>query len=291
MIAQSMRHYQTPKDVPGSKDYFSYYLWITQVQQGRCLQVSFEKQRRARSVPDVKNMGALYWQINTDWQAPSWSTLDYSGNWKASHNMVQDLFENVIVSPYFYNNTLHLWVVSDLVVPLHNASFTLELFTYDQNTAEPQSTIVFFADIAAASSAEVAHISNKELFGANFTESNCFVRVSADHNSTLLARSHAWPLYMINQTIPPALSTYLHADVYAVKITDNSYAQAKIIIGNSVQPSIFTTLESEEIAGYFSKNVITLLPGEQVEVIFTAKHPIENLAEKLRSTLVIKSYN
>ena len=48
------------------------------------MSTSFEKQRRARSAPNIKNMGSIYWQFNTDWQAPSWSTMDYSGNWKAS---------------------------------------------------------------------------------------------------------------------------------------------------------------------------------------------------------------
>jgi len=61
MLNQSMRHYETPKDMPGNETFFDYYLWITQIQQGRCLQVGFEKQRRARSDPGVMNMGLLYW--------------------------------------------------------------------------------------------------------------------------------------------------------------------------------------------------------------------------------------
>jgi beta-mannosidase len=48
------------------------------------MQTVFEKQRRGRSVTNVKNMGSIYWQFNTDWQAPSWSGIDYSGNWKVS---------------------------------------------------------------------------------------------------------------------------------------------------------------------------------------------------------------
>lgn len=37
---------------------------------------------------DTHNTGSVYWQFNNDWPAPSWSTLDYSGNWKVSHNMI-----------------------------------------------------------------------------------------------------------------------------------------------------------------------------------------------------------
>ena len=39
-----------------------------------------------------------------------------------------------------------------------------------------------------------------------------------------------------------------------------------------VIPSIFTTLESEEIPGFFSPNVVTLLPGEKLNSVFTAKY-------------------
>ena len=46
-------------------------------------------------------MGTLYWQFNTDWESPSWSTIDYSGNWKVSHNMVKDIYKDVILSAYF----------------------------------------------------------------------------------------------------------------------------------------------------------------------------------------------
>ena len=43
MIDQSKRHYHIPADRVGDKDYFSYYLWITQIQQGRCMATISEK--------------------------------------------------------------------------------------------------------------------------------------------------------------------------------------------------------------------------------------------------------
>ena len=59
-------------------------------------------------------MGVLYWQFNTDYQGPSWSTLDSSGNWKPSHNMVKQLYSPLIVSAFFSNpSNLHVQLVSD----------------------------------------------------------------------------------------------------------------------------------------------------------------------------------
>jgi len=39
--------------------------------------------------------------MNVNWQAPSWATLDYSGNWKVSHNMVKNIFAEVLITGYF----------------------------------------------------------------------------------------------------------------------------------------------------------------------------------------------
>ncbi|XP_074621741.1 beta-mannosidase-like [Acropora palmata] len=29
-----------------------------------------------------KTMGTIYWQLNSIWQAPTWSSLEYGGRWK-----------------------------------------------------------------------------------------------------------------------------------------------------------------------------------------------------------------
>ena len=114
MLDQSRRHFRVPVDVPGNRTHFSYYLWLTQIQQGRCLSTSFEKQRRGRSLyKTVLNMGSIYWQINTNWQAPSWSTLDYSGNWKPSHNMIEKTFADTMLSPVIEKGVFKLWAISD----------------------------------------------------------------------------------------------------------------------------------------------------------------------------------
>lgn len=51
---------------------------IVQVMQAECVKAQTEFYRRSRSeIIEGKGhtMGALYWQLNDIWQAPSWSSI------------------------------------------------------------------------------------------------------------------------------------------------------------------------------------------------------------------------
>jgi beta-mannosidase len=37
-------------------------------------------------------MGTLFWQLNDCWPGPSWSLIDYEGNWKPGMIPVQRLY-------------------------------------------------------------------------------------------------------------------------------------------------------------------------------------------------------
>ena len=42
-------------------------------------------------------MGTIFWQLNDCWPAPTWSSIDYFGNWKALQYRVKQDFEDVTV--------------------------------------------------------------------------------------------------------------------------------------------------------------------------------------------------
>lgn len=47
--------------------------------------------------------GTLYWQVNDCWPAPTWSGIDYFGNWKALQYRVRDDYQDVAVLEKFEN--------------------------------------------------------------------------------------------------------------------------------------------------------------------------------------------
>jgi beta-mannosidase len=59
-------------------------------------------------------MGTLYWQVNDCWPAPSWSSMDYYGNWKALQYWVKDDYEDVaVLSEVSASGVDEYYIVSD----------------------------------------------------------------------------------------------------------------------------------------------------------------------------------
>lgn len=73
---------------------FDSLVWLSQIVQGMAMSYAVEGWRR--NLP--RSMGALYWQLNDMWPAPSWSSLDWKGNWKALHYMARRFFAPSLVS-------------------------------------------------------------------------------------------------------------------------------------------------------------------------------------------------
>jgi beta-mannosidase len=69
-------------------------LWLSQILQGMAMKYAVEHWRR--NMP--RTMGAIYWQLNDMWPAPSWASLDWKGNWKALHYMARRFYAPLLVS-------------------------------------------------------------------------------------------------------------------------------------------------------------------------------------------------
>jgi beta-mannosidase len=94
---------------------FEATLMLSQILQGMAMKYAIEHWRR--NMP--RSMGTLYWQLNDMWPAPSWSSLDWKGNWKALHHMARKFFAPLLVSGLenATNHTVDIHVTSDLNEP------------------------------------------------------------------------------------------------------------------------------------------------------------------------------
>ena len=83
------QRYRFPKDQDA-------LLILSQLNQAYCMQVAIEHYRR--HMP--RSMGALYWQLNDCWPVASWSSLEFTGRWKALHHHARRFFAPALVSAH-----------------------------------------------------------------------------------------------------------------------------------------------------------------------------------------------
>jgi beta-mannosidase len=86
ILKQASRLYGTTKS-------FEEFVYFSQLTQAKAISIAVAGHR----VGMPKCMGTLYWQLNDCWQAPTWSSIDYFGNWKALQYAVKDEYKDVAV--------------------------------------------------------------------------------------------------------------------------------------------------------------------------------------------------
>ena len=103
ILKQAKRLYGEPKS-------FEEFVYFSQLTQAKAISIAVAGHRTGMP----KCMGTLYWQINDCWQAPTWSSIDYFGNWKKLQHSVKDDYEDVaILSKILELGKEEYYVVSD----------------------------------------------------------------------------------------------------------------------------------------------------------------------------------
>ncbi|XP_050523227.1 beta-mannosidase isoform X2 [Daktulosphaira vitifoliae] len=117
------------------------YIFLSQVVQAKAIKTQTEWYRKNRNtlLKDGKGltMGALYWQLNDVWQAPTWSSIDYDGCWKMLHYSAMEFFAPVIVVPELSMKNLTIHIVSDL---LTNLKVQIKIEIYQWSSIKPLNT-------------------------------------------------------------------------------------------------------------------------------------------------------
>lgn len=90
ILKHAKKLYGTPAD-------FGTFVYYSQLTQSLAVSMAIAGHR----IDFPRCGGTLYWQVNDCWQAPTWSSIDYFGNWKALQYRVRDDYEDVAVLEKF----------------------------------------------------------------------------------------------------------------------------------------------------------------------------------------------
>uniref|UniRef100_A0A8D2KZJ9 Beta-mannosidase n=1 Tax=Varanus komodoensis TaxID=61221 RepID=A0A8D2KZJ9_VARKO len=116
MLQQAALHFKLPQNTTPLK-HFQQTIYLTQIMQAQCIKSETEFYRRSQSEiinGEGRTMGALYWQLNDIWQAPSWASLEYGGKWKMLHYFAQNFFAPLLPVAFEDEDVLYIYGVSDL---------------------------------------------------------------------------------------------------------------------------------------------------------------------------------
>jgi beta-mannosidase len=240
-----LREYPAPKD-------FESFLYVSQVLQAEGIKLGAEHLRRIMP----HNMGSLYWQLNDCWPAASWSSIDYTGRWKALQYYAKRFYSEILVSPRQENGNVYVLVVSDRTKPVP-AQLNLSLIDFEGNKLWGQRQDV---EIAALNSRSYSSIPVKTLL-AGKNPKEVFLLTEVLVNGKAVSRNKLFFGVYKELSLPRAQINFEVMPVrggFKVALSADKFARA-----------VYLSALNHE--GFFTDNYFDLIPGEKVEVLFRTR--------------------
>ncbi|CAG5129202.1 unnamed protein product, partial [Candidula unifasciata] len=318
MEAEVNLHLNLPNS-PDEKSNFVDFIYLTQINQAMSIRTQSEHYRRfqTRLHSDGRGltMGALYWQLNDIWQAPTWASIDYEGRWKMLHYYARSFFNKYLVSPYLRpDQTLDIFMVLDQIPAAEARSADGRLFFYPVTSPDtllkmgfPKDQIFKVAsEVARASSGNVTiSIYDYSSFNVLYTwrspfdikttaesvftkkipdllnESkcpgveNCLLSVTATDNNKAVLSASWLPLAY------PKFSKLLPADLKITSVIQVDENTFNIQVSTNAI-ALFVWLSTVNIPGHFSDNgFVMLTPVTTVQFLAQALVSVDQLLAEL----------
>uniref|UniRef100_A0A224XIF3 Beta-mannosidase B n=1 Tax=Panstrongylus lignarius TaxID=156445 RepID=A0A224XIF3_9HEMI len=176
-------------------------IYLSQINQAMSIKTETEHYRRLKStlLPTAEGltMGALYWQLNDVWEAPSWSSIDYLGNWKMLHYFARDFFASLIVSPILESDDqMSIVIISDLLMAVSEAQLFIDI--YDWSSFIPISSHKVVFSIGPNQSKKVLQGNLTYFLGTCPNKMQCFLKFALSlpsHLATIIVpQNYLFPL-------------------------------------------------------------------------------------------------
>ncbi|XP_055904783.1 beta-mannosidase [Eupeodes corollae] len=279
-----LRHLPLPFDDPQMEG----AIYLSQIAQAMSVKVETELYRSLRST-EYRTMGALYWQLNDVWVAPSWSSIDFYGNWKILHYWARDFLAPISVIALFdwRAKAINLTLVrDDITDTIMEVDVTMNLFLWSE--LYPKKSITWQAELKPNSDHLNKVIPLDQIFMDRFTQSNSFVEFLLSTDATVLSRTYHFPSKIKSAVgiMDPDLKVEISSKYCRTESTKNSYSLAIKI----QRPALFVYIEiiHSSVTTYtLSKNgFLQLDPIQMVHLEFQSKKCIDLTLDNIKVTTV-----
>lgn len=262
-------------------------IYLSQINQAMSMKVESEKYRRLKSVlldsGEGYTMGALYWQLNDIWQAPSWASIDYCGHWKMLQYFAKDFFAPIIVPPELSpdRNKISVYVVIDGKSQYSQGNVTLNVHSWSAGNWSPVKQFTSVKTLVDNESFEVFQIPLSDAVKGGKKE-DYFFTTSLDVNGNAIAPDNFLLMSSFKDKIPESsvkISDYILVDSQTAELSLSAEKYA-----------LFVWLDLNGLDGTFSKNGFHMFQPS-TKIIFKSKYPLDKSSlRKITVTWLKKSY-
>jgi len=260
-----LREYPEPKD-------FDSFLYVSQVLQAEGIKVGAEHLRRIMP----HNMGSLYWQLDDCWPVASWSSIDYTGRWKALQYYARRFYSDVRVILHGQGGNLDVFVVSDRLKHI-NAQLKFSVMDFNGQT--------FLSDQQAI---EVQGLTSKSYMTkpiATLLErvdrQNVFVLVElVSEGRTLSTNTYFFDSFKSLKLPRPQVDVQVTPESGGFRLTISSDKFARAVYLASPYP------------GTFADNYFDVIPGRAINIEFRASKsvPLDQFRQQLKVRSLIDAF-
>jgi beta-mannosidase len=199
------------------------------------------------------NMGSLFWQLNDCWPVASWSSIDYTGRWKALQYYARRFYSEILVSPHLENDNINVFVVSDRIQPAA-AQLNLSLLDFEGNKLWGQQKSI---EVAPLNSKSYLTIPINTLLAGKDPKGVFLLAEVLVGGKPVSSNEHFFEAYK-NLSLPRPQITFDVVPMrggFKVTLSADKFARA-------------VYLSVPNYAGFFADNYFDLIPGQKVEVEF-----------------------
>ncbi|KAJ8985911.1 hypothetical protein NQ317_010668 [Molorchus minor] len=271
-----------------SPNYYKAFIYYSQILSALSIKIETEHYRRYRGIINDNGqgntMGALYWQLNDVWVAPTWSSIDFTGRWKMLQYYVGDFFAPIIITGHINAaRTLEIYVVSDLLSPVANVTASILVYKWDSLE------IAFSEDLNLDLESGKSHPIKSFIIDDYLSENgcgteedarqNCFIYLTLFKEGSRIAPDNYVLPDKIKNSVPQEPSVEIGSvkrisddeEIYEINITTDKIA-------------LFVWLESGAIRGKFSENGFLQVTSERTVYFYSEESTSE---DELKQVLTI----
>src|SRR6266481_2340808 len=244
-----LREYPEPKD-------FESFLYVSQVLQAEGIKIGAEHLRRIMPY----NMGSLFWQLYDCWPVVSWSSIDYTGRWKALQFYAGRFYSDILLSPHEENGNLNFYVVSDRAQSTA-AQLQVSLLDFEGHTLWRRQEDI---EVKALSSKSYLTIPSGGTPLAEKVSQGAFLFAE------LLVDGK--PVSQNEHFFQPFKSLRLPRPRITMKVAPSRAGFRLSLSSDKLARAVYLSTSN---AGLFTNNYFDLIPGRKVEVEFRARGAVK----------------